>query len=211
MYLLYSRTFYGQPFTINRGALRWYLSSLDLYLHIRMFVCWWRAACSVPGHHPSLWWYTVNWIPDWILMILSKWQQSSCENALKYCLSCDIRVYECDHRNSHLHRNIVVWTVCFFNLDATLGRWGRHGDCQVDDGVSVVGNSTAIGTAPGALTVAAGAYLFKLIIYRVITTCLALYIYLKCHCVIHYVFKYPHVKWTIFVSVIICWLLLHPL
>ena len=72
----------------------------------------------------------------------------------------------------YLHRNIVVWNCMFFNLDATLGRWDRRGDCQVDDGVPVVVNSTAIGAAPGALTVAAGAYPFKSIIYRVITTCL---------------------------------------
>ena len=92
---------------------------------------WWRAACSVPGHHPSLWWYTVNCIPDWILRISSKWQQSSCENALECRLqtvnsllrpqcvifmSSDIRVYECDYRNPYSHRNIVVWTVCFLTL-----------------------------------------------------------------------------------------------
>ena len=76
----------------------------------------------------------------------------------------------------------------FINLDATLGRWGRSGDCQVDGGVPVVVNSTAIGAAPGALTVAAGAYPSILIIYRVITTSRALYIYLICHCVINYVF-----------------------
>ena len=44
---------------------------------------WWRAACSVPGHHPSQWSHTVYWIPDWILMILSQTQQSSCENAFE--------------------------------------------------------------------------------------------------------------------------------
>ena len=74
----------------------------------------------------------------------------------------------------------------FINLDATLGRWGRSGDCQVDGGVPVVVNSTAIGAAPGAL--ATGAYLSILIIYRVITTSRTLYIYLICHCVINYVF-----------------------
>ena len=153
---------------------------------------WWRAACSVPGHHPSLWWYTVDCIPDGILRISSEWQQSSCENALKcrlqtvnsllrpqcvIVMSSDIRVYECDYQNPHNHGNIIVWTVCFFNLDVKLGRWGRRGDCQIDDGVPVVVNSTVIGAAPGALAVAAGDYPFKWNIYRVIITCLALYIY----------------------------------
>ena len=31
-------------------------------------------------------------------------------------MSPDIRVYECDYRNPHLHRNIVMWTVCFLTL-----------------------------------------------------------------------------------------------
>ena len=70
-----------------------------------------------------------------------------------------------------IHQGIRVWLLkpppppqyssaelYVINLDATFGRWGRSGDCQVDGGVPVFVNSTAIGAAPGALTVAAGAY-----------------------------------------------------
>ena len=163
---------------------------------------WWRAVCSVPGHHPSLWWYTVKWNLDWILRFLNKqvtaicmlwnvackWWTLCC--GLNELLSCaPTSDYMCVITESHLHRNIVVWNCMLFNVDATSRRCSRRGDYQVDDGMPVVFNWTAIGAVPGALTVAAGAYPFKLIIYRVITTCLALYIYLIRHCAIHYVFE----------------------
>ena len=63
----------------------------------------------------------------------------------------------CDYWNPHPHHNIVVRNCMFINLDATFGRWGRSDDCQIDGGVPVFVNSTTIGAAPGALTVAAGA------------------------------------------------------
>ena len=74
------------------------------------------------------------------------------------------------------------------NMHSIIRVISGRSDYQVDDGMPVVFNWTAIGAVPGALTVAAGAYPFKLIIYRVITTYLALYIYLIRHCAIHYVF-----------------------
>ena len=62
---------------VSPTQLRWRCHGLPLYQHCTV-VCvavlcqhwleWWRAACSVPGHHPSQRWYTINWIPDWILM-----------------------------------------------------------------------------------------------------------------------------------------------
>ena len=72
--------------------LRWRRHGLLLYqrctavcvfIMCRHWLEWWRAVCSDPCHQPSQWWYTVNWIPDWILRILSKSQQSSCENAFE--------------------------------------------------------------------------------------------------------------------------------
>ena len=60
---------------------------------------------------------------------------------------------------SHALTRAVNIHVCFLTLRRHLGRQGRCGDCRVGDKVVVViVDSTAIGAAPGALTVAARAY-----------------------------------------------------
>ena len=124
-------------------------------------------------------------------------------------MSSDIRVYVCEP--PHIHRNLVLWNCMLLNLDAILGRWGRRGDCRVDDGVLVGVNSTAIGAAPGTLTVAAGAYpsiwsnrLFTVSLPPAILCIYTWYaIALSITC-----FRYL-IKRTIFVSVVICWLWMH--
>ena len=88
-------------------------------------------------------------------------------------MSSDIRVYVRNYWNLHIHRNVILWDCIILNLDAILGRWGRRGGCRVDDGVPVVVNSTAVGAA----TSCHGGLSVQLIIYHVITTCFALYIY----------------------------------
>ena len=70
---------------------------------------WWRAACSFPGHHPSLWWYTIIWIPYWNLMILSKLQQSLCENALKCRLQMVDSLLRPQWVIEFRHQGIRVW------------------------------------------------------------------------------------------------------
>ena len=140
------------------------------------FRCW-LVAWSSPSHFLNRCGDIINWT------LGTNFSESWSKLHMSF-----IRVYVCDYWNPHPHRNIVVRNCLFIKLDATLRRWGRSGDCQVDGGVPVVVNSTAIGAAPGALTVAAGVYPSILIIYRVNITSRALFIYLICHSVINYVF-----------------------
>ena len=116
----------------------------------------------------------------------------------------------CDYWNPHPPRNIVVRNCMFINLDATLGRWGRSGDCQVDGGVPVVVSSTAIGAAPEPWQSPQGLIRpYWLVTVSLPPAALCIHTWYAIASSIT-CFGYP-VKWTVFVSVIICWLLLHPL
>ena len=72
---------------------------------------WWCAACSVPGHHLSQYWYAVNRIPGWMLRFLSKTQKSSCRNAFQMLpanggLSVAASMSHCHEIR---HKGIRVW------------------------------------------------------------------------------------------------------
>ena len=98
---------------------------------------------------------------------------------------------------SDLFLELVYKTLSYFWRDsaiatgrpgATLGRWGRRGDCQVDDGLPVVVNSTTIGAAHGALRVATGAYSSNWFLTLSIPPALLCIHALICHCIISYMF-----------------------
>ena len=176
---------------VSPTPLRWKHHGLPLYQRymrrrsvsalVRMM------ACSLSGSRLSS------------VRFLCNTQQSSCKNAFQMSsanggLSVAASVSYC-HELQHKGipvwnpRNLVLWNCMLLNLDAIFGRWGRRGDgrwwgaggCQFD---SYRCRSRSHDSCRWRLSV----QLIQLIIYRVITTCFSLYIYLICHCVINYVF-----------------------